>query len=423
MNNLFNSQRGVRGLVGLLIGIIILSILGMLLFNYDIGLNRRNINMAQAKRDVISVVVLTQHVRKRQLRNVMEHQARSWLRYSITKAPTPGATLVQTSDVWALHQALDKQQKRINLAVQLPRRGYLNIEGRKPDHMWQNITMLFCLTVLLLLLLLLCYWVIQYISTPLAPLTLAVERFAKNIKAPAISEQGSDEMRTVIRAFNSMQNNIRALVDSRTQMLAAISHDLRTPITRLKLRAEMIEDDKLQNKTLADLNDMEQMISSILAFARQQDSDESEQNFDLNLLLDSICDDMQDMGKTVEYKTLQVRLTFFGKMLGLKRAFTNIIENAVKYGTQCEVKLVLEADNILIHIQDQGPGIPEDKLEQVFTPFYRVNTARTSTLPGSGLGLAVAKEVINAQGGDIALSNTKEGLRVTICLPKKIQVG
>lgn len=418
MGNLFTSKRGVRGLLILVVGILILALLGMFLFKYYERINRRNISVGEAKRSILSWVVMAQHTRNRQLKKIISAENRTWLHVTIEKNPLPQIRAIQSNDIWSLQQSLNQQTTKILLSIQLPKHGYLNIKGRKPDFVWQNSAILFCVLVLLSLLILLCYWVIQYISTPLDPLTKAVERFSYDLKAPAIQEQGSPEMRTVIRAYNAMQENIRSLVEGRTQMLAAISHDLRTPITRLKLRAEMIEGEKLQSKVLADLTDMEYMISSILAFAREQNSDEAEQSFDLNALLESICDDYSDMDKPVVYATDSSRLAYFGRMLSIKRACGNIIDNALKYGKSCQVSLTNNAEMITICFTDQGPGIPADKFDHVFQPFYRIDNARTPTLPGSGLGLAVSQEIIQSHGGMISLKNSEQGFQVIICLPR-----
>lgn len=420
MGSLFNSKRGVRGLLMLVVGIIVLSILGMFLFHFYENTNRRNISVREAKRAITSWGVMANHTRNRQLKKVITAENHSWLHVTIDRNPLPKVTVIQSGDVWSLQQSLAKQQDRISLSLQLPRHGYLNVKGHKPDYLWQNSAVLFCVFVLLCWLILLCYWIIQYISTPLDPLTKAVERFGYDLKAPAIQEQGAPEMRNVIRAFNSMQENIRSLVEGRTHMLAAISHDLRTPITRLKLRAESIDDEKLQTKVLADLTDMEYMIASILTFAKEQSSDEAEQNFDLNLLVESVCNDFEDMQKPVEFTTNTERLTYFGRMLSTKRAVTNIIENALKYGQSCQVNLLAKKNTIAIEFLDKGPGIPVDKMEKVFEPFYRVDNARTPTVPGSGLGLAVSAEIIKSHGGQITLKNLPEGLQVKMVLPRLV---
>jgi signal transduction histidine kinase len=302
------------------------------------------------------------------------------------------------------------------LTLKLLKHGYLNIRGHKPDRAWMFYGLIGSITVLLMILLVLCYWVIQYISTPLEPLKKAVQRLAYDIKAPMIEETCSDEMCAVIHAFNDMQQNIRRLLDNRTHMLAAISHDLRTPITRLKLRAENIGDEKLQAKVIADLNDMEQMISSILAFAREQNADELMRNFDLVALIESICNDMVDGGKAVTFQNEIKKLTYYSRMLSLKRAVTNVIENAIKYGNSCAVSVSQTKDHVRLSFVDNGPGIPHDKLEKVFAPFYRVDSARSPTTPGAGLGLSVVKEIIGAHGGDVKLTNLPEGLSMCITL-------
>lgn len=419
MSSLFNTKRGIRGLLVLFVGIIVLSLLGLMLLGYYLKINRRNVSVTDAQRAVIAWAVQASHSNTRRLTKIIAADNHTWLRVDIRRNPLPNAPTVQSSDIWSLQQMLEQQAEKIMLNIEIKRHGYLVIRGHKPDHIWQNSAVAFCFVVLLFLLLMLCYWIIQYISTPLDPLLKALQRFGHDIKAPNISLQGSAEMQTIIRAFNTMQDNIRQLVQDRTQMLAAISHDLRTPITRLKLRAEYISDESLRQKIIRDLDDIEKMIASLLAFARQQNSDEAEQVFDIDALLESICDDYIDIDKPVSYHGVQQRVKFTGRMLSLKRAFINLIDNAIKYGENCDISLQSDDKNISIRFQDNGPGIPADQLQQVLQPFFRVNTARSPTIPGSGLGLTVTAEVIESHNGLLKLENKQQGLLVELVLPRE----
>lgn len=264
--------------------------------------------------------------------------------------------------------------------------------------------------ILLIALIALCFWAIKRLTIPLTELSQAAKRFGIDIT----------EMNEVIEAFNQMQARIQKSIHDRTHMLAAISHDLRTPITRLKLRAEYFSDSPQYKEMLTDFNEMENMISSVLLFAREDAYNEPMDRFDLDALLDSLCEDILNAGLKVKYRGLGQRLPFFGRINTLKRAFANLIQNAVKYGKEATVKLNYNKDAIRVEINDKGPGIPEDALEKVFEPFYRVEPSRSPQTGGTGLGLAITKDAILAHSGDIVLRNlTKGGLQAIITLPLK----
>ena len=190
--------------------------------------------------------------------------------------------------------------------------------------------------------------------------------------------QGSREMKEAIAAFNQMQSRIKRLVSDRTQMLAAISHDLRTPITRLQLRAEYISDEKQYNKSLDDLKEMETMISSILSFSRDYASTEPIELFDMNALLATMCDDFTDTGKPATYNCHDKRITIKARLIPIKRALTNLIENAIKYGESANISLIPQDELLQIKIEDAGPGIAEHQMDKVFDPFYRIDPAKVS---------------------------------------------
>lgn len=264
----------------------------------------------------------------------------------------------------------------------------------------------------LLVVVVLCVVLVRHAVRPLTVLTKAADRLGRDVLAPPVEISGPREVMAAANAFNRMQTRIRRFIEDRTQMIAAISHDLRTPITRLKLRAEFIEDDEQRMKILADLDEMEAMISSTLAFARDDSARETKVLVDLVGLLVDLCD--------------QFRVAFDGPdeqevsagANGVKRAFANLIENACKYGGGARVVMRVEEENAVVTIDDDGPGIPVAELENVFAPFYRVESSRNRETGGTGLGLAVARSAVRANGGDITLANRQGGgLTVTVTLP------
>ncbi len=261
--------------------------------------------------------------------------------------------------------------------------------------------------------------VVHYLTRPLALFARAAQRLGVDVKAPPLPENGPLEVRQATHAFNEMQARIRRFVEDRTQMIAAISHDLGTPITRMRLRAEFVEDEEQQRKMLADLDDMEKMVASTLAFARDEAAQEPQARVDLRTLLHRICDDAGDAGHPVTLDIGDHPVPYDCRPVALRRALSNLVDNAVKYGRLARVSLAEEADAIVVAIDDDGPGIAEDLQEDVFKPFHRIEISRSRETGGTGLGLTVARTIVRAHGGDVTLHNRDGGgLRVSVRLPR-----
>jgi signal transduction histidine kinase len=205
-------------------------------------------------------------------------------------------------------------------------------------------------------------------------------------------------------------------------MFAAISHDLRTPLTRMRLRGEFIDDPDQQARLFRDVDEMQIMIAAVLTFLRDNAADEATTNLDLAELLRSIADDHADVGSDVTWRGPR-HVAFPGRPIGLRRAFGNLVDNAVKYGGQAAIELRCLDHEVRITITDRGPGIPTDRLDQVFAPFQRLEPSRNRNTGGMGLGLTSARAVLRAHGGDVTLSNVAApnakdgGLRATVVLP------
>lgn len=254
----------------------------------------------------------------------------------------------------------------------------------------------------------------RLITRPIESLANAAEELGRGAKPGDVPEAGLDEVRQAARAFNRMQRRIRRMIEDRTQMIAAISHDLRTPITRLRLRAEFVEDAEEQHKMLADLDQMEAIIRSTLVFAREDSDTEPTTLVDLRALL-------QDVAETHPSARLTTReaCALHGRPVALRRCFNNLVENAIRYGTSAEIALHDRGDAVEVMIDDAGPGIPDDRLRDVFRPFVRLEQSRNRESGGAGLGLAIARGVVLAHGGTIVLSNRPEGgLQALVRLPK-----
>jgi len=264
------------------------------------------------------------------------------------------------------------------------------------------------LLVALVVLVAAAVWVSHRLMRPFARFAEAADRLGVELRAPPMEERGSRELRKATRAFNRMQERIRRLVEDRTRMLAAISHDLRTALTRLRLRVDDIADPGQRAKALADLKEMETMLSATLSFARDDDAEEPRQPVDLASLAQSLCDDLADAGQKVVYDGPD-RLVRPCRPVALRRALANLIDNAVRYGGGAEVTLGETGGGVAFEVADRGPGIPEAERERVFAPFVRLEESRSRDTGGTGLGLSVARTILRGHGGDVTLRDRPGG--------------
>ncbi|MFO1128553.1 MAG: ATP-binding protein [Rhodospirillales bacterium] len=263
------------------------------------------------------------------------------------------------------------------------------------------------------------FWAVRRAARPLSMFADAAVRLGRDVDAPPLDPEGPREVERAARAFNGMQAKLQALLRDRLQMLAAMSHDLRTPLTRLRLRAELIDDGEQQAKTLADLAEIEAMVEATLAYARNAAVEEKDTAFDLAVLLQTVCEEAEDTGGPARYAG-PARLPWYGRPRLLKRALANLVDNAVKYGERAEVALSADSDRIEIVCDDYGPGIPAEERQRVFEPFYRSEGSRGRATGGVGLGLAVVRAAVEASHGGIELGNRPQGgLRVTLRLPRR----
>jgi signal transduction histidine kinase len=252
---------------------------------------------------------------------------------------------------------------------------------------------------------------------PLQQLTGAAEALGQDLKRPPLPEDGPREVQQAARAFNTMQRRLSALIDDRTRVLTALSHDLKTPLTRMRLRADLLDDDEQRLRFESDLKEMETMVAHTLEFMRGLGGNEPRQPLDMMALLAALQSDNEAMGRTVRIEG-GAAVPFTGAASLLKRALANLVDNAVLYGGQATVRVEQTADTLTLRIQDNGPGMPEAELERVFEPFYRLEASRSRATGGTGLGLGIARNIARAQGGDVVLRNLGEGgLEAVLSLP------
>jgi signal transduction histidine kinase len=260
--------------------------------------------------------------------------------------------------------------------------------------------------------------VTRRLTRPMRQLSEAADRFGRGEAVDELPVEGPQEARRTVRAFNRMRARLDRYLSDRTAMLAAISHDLRTPITSLRLRAEFVEDVETRAKIIETLDEMQRMTEAALAFIREGVESEATRTVDIDALVDSVVADLADVGSDVSF-TGGVKLPLPCRPAALRRALRNVIENAVAYGERARVRLVPQADELHIIIEDDGPGIPDADHDRVFDPFVRLDESRSREGGGVGLGLAIARSIVRGHGGDIDLENRAEGgLSATLRLPR-----
>jgi signal transduction histidine kinase len=259
---------------------------------------------------------------------------------------------------------------------------------------------------------------VRWVTKPLETLAVAAERLGEDIRRPPLDENGPVEASRAARAFNTMQRELVKFIDDRTRILAAMSHDLKTPITRLRLRAELLDDAPLRARFEADLDEMQAMVSRTLEVMRGLEKESKRVPVDVMALLHSLQDDMRVFGAEVEVEGAALT-PYPGSPEALKRCLQNVIENAIKYGSSARVVVVDHAHELEIRIRDRGPGIPPAQLERVFEPFYRLEVSRNRESGGTGLGLTIARNLARAHGGELSLHNLGEGgLEAVLTLPR-----
>ncbi|MDH5535180.1 MAG: ATP-binding protein, partial [Betaproteobacteria bacterium] len=275
------------------------------------------------------------------------------------------------------------------------------------------------LGVLLIAVVALTLVAVRWVTRPLKTLAEAAETLGADIDRPPLDEKGPLEVSRAARAFNTMQRRLAAFIHDRTRVLAAMSHDLKTPITRMRLRAELLDDAGLRAKFIRDLEEMESMVGATLDFMRGLEAREPAQPLDVMALLESLEEDAHEVGGKVAIDGA-ARAPYYGHPQSLKRCLANLIGNAVQYGQSATISVSDAADRLQISIRDEGPGIPEAELERVFEPFHRLEGSRSRDTGGTGLGLAIARNIARAHGGDIVLRNVPQGgLEAMLTLPRR----
>jgi signal transduction histidine kinase len=260
---------------------------------------------------------------------------------------------------------------------------------------------------------------VRWVTRPLQTLAQAAQNLGEDINRPPLDESGPLEVSRAARAFNTMQQKLVKFIADRTRIFAAMSHDLKTPITRLRLRAELLDDAELRAKFVKDLVEMEAMVGAALDFMRGVDQHAAAQPVDIMALIESLQADAREVGGDVAIEGA-AHSAFRGHAQTLKRCLSNLIDNALKYGQRAIAVVADSPAALTITVRDAGPGIPEPELERVFEPFYRLEASRNRATGGSGLGLTIARNVARAHGGSLVLHNRPGGgLEAVLTLPRR----
>jgi signal transduction histidine kinase len=269
--------------------------------------------------------------------------------------------------------------------------------------------------------LVLLFFAVRLVTRPMSVLARAAEELGRNIERPPLPETGTIELARASRALNTMQDRLKRYVETRLDALGAMSHDLKTPITRMRLRAEMLEDAELRTRFIRDLDAMQEMVGSTLDHMRGlSEGGEEVCPIDLNALISSLKQDAEEAGHAVTVAG-QTPGPVMGRAQALKRCLQNLLDNALAYGQRADITVREVGRTVNVAISDGGPGIPESDIERVFEPFYRVEGSRNRNSGGSGLGLSIARNIAQAHGGAVRLRNLPQGgLEATLVLPRGV---
>jgi signal transduction histidine kinase len=263
-------------------------------------------------------------------------------------------------------------------------------------------------------------WLAGRVSRPLSQLAYASDEVARGRTAPRLKVRGPDDIRLAAEAFNAMSDRVTRTLESQRQLLSAVGHDLRTPLAAMRITAEFVEDGDVRERLSRNLEELQSLTEAVLSAARAGPGEEK-RRVDLAALIESVCDDLVELGMPVEVN-VSGSAPCLCRPSEIRRATRNLIENAARYGRTARVSLATEGDSFVVTVNDNGPGIPEDKLEEVFEPFVRLEASRNAATGGAGLGLTLARSIAREHGGDVVLENRRvageiAGLRASLHLP------
>jgi len=301
-------------------------------------------------------------------------------------------------------------------AVRQPNGKWLTVSPRRElIEPWQQ-RVLLVVAAAAVLVIPIAWWFARRLAAPIAAFARAAEQLGRDPEAPPLDVKGSTEVGAAVAAFNVMQLRLKRYVTYRTTMVAAIAHDLRTPLTRLRFRIESVPDD-LRVKLASDIDEMEAMISATLAFVQDATRPGARTKIEVSSLLETVMDEAAETGADAAVERVE-RTVVDADPIALKRLVSNLVDNALKFGTRARARVYGEAGMAIIEVDDDGPGVPEREIERAFEPFHRLESSRSRETGGAGLGLAVVRAIARGHGGEVTLLNRPEGgLRARVTLP------
>lgn len=314
---------------------------------------------------------------------------------------------------------MNRRMLGFQASVQLSSGDWLTFRRPLPEESlnWP-VKLLGYLLILLLSVVALSLLAVRLTTRPLNTLAIAADRLGRDIQQPPLDESGPLEVTKAAQAFNTMQVRLQRYIEDRSEILAAISHDLKTPITRLRLRTELLKEKELQDRFTSDLDAMEEMVKATLDFMRGTENREKVALVDITALLESLKSDLEETGWRVSPLD-PTSAPYPGRPLALKRCLSNLIENAARYGEEAIVRVEDSTEQLIITVSDHGQNIPEEHLDTLFKPFYRGEKSRSREHGGTGLGLGIARNIARAHGGELTLQRGKSGgLEATLSLPR-----
>jgi signal transduction histidine kinase len=427
---LFSRMLGI-----LLLGLILAQALNRAIHLYEHHKMATQSSQLNAARRVADLIRLLSALNTETKQAVVEQFHDPYLRIKLAKQPPESKRIDEPNNPkyklfrLTLNELLDNHPpSRIGISEILPHTLLLHVylaDGStlilKTDLTYDDengTSVLLHLAIILTIIIGFSFVAVRWVTRPLQQLASAAEDLGNDIYRPPLLEEGPIEVSRAAHAFNTMQARLIRHIQDRTQLLAAISHDLKTPITRLRLRTELLDDSELRTRFQKDLDEMENMVMATLDFMRGVDQQETFQPVDMMALLESIQADAQEMKSEVTIHGTML-LPFLGKPTALKRCISNLIDNALKYGQSATLFVEDSNDRCIIRIQDQGPGIPNEQMGNVFIPYNRLEISRNRDTGGTGLGLSIAQDIAHAHGGEISLNNTLTGgLEAVLVLPR-----
>jgi signal transduction histidine kinase len=412
----------------IVVGLAIAQLLTFAAIRYERGVALRELMMSGIERDIASSIAILDRLRPEERADWLGRLERRNYSFSIGgdasgAAPSSqiqrrfAAAIVDAMRPFEILKVVEVEGERLEIQVRLSDGSSVIVHARRvemPVSSWVLWVLVAQLVVLAL-----CAWAaVRLVTRPLAQLAAAADDLGPDLKSRTLEESGPYEVAHAARAFNAMQKRIAGYMAERVEILASISHDLQTPITRMRLRTDLMDSDADREKFRQDLDAMHALVREGVTYARTlHGATEEPRRIDADALFETMVADYEDAGETVR---LEGRL---GKPIvtrphALRRILTNLIDNALKFGSDVRVRVGTEADRAFIAVQDNGPGIPADQLEAVLQPFYRVENSRNRSTGGTGLGLAIAHQLAMAMGAQLQLRNREEGgLEARLTMP------